>query len=414
MQNNMDSQLTAADKGYSFLPEGVTLAKTDLEIQSVINFRESYCDDDRGGVKEFHNDGLDHQAYVMYSTNLENEITSTVRLLLDSESGFPEEKILPQDVHDMRKSGKKIAELGRLVISTDKGIWLRKYYKAIYDISKSKEIDYVLVVMKRRNVSSHKKIMSVTVLSNEMGHSWDEEQGELCLVSWDINADQPNFHKWVNKEKKTFQKKEWDEYSPFHLSVLLSVQHEVYENVSLQLKGRVADLGCGSGRMMGYIQENSNVSNYTGVDLSDEMIKLASWLKEELEYKDANLINESIENIKGQFDTVFSIHSFYTWPDQDKVLKHVYQLLVDGGQFILVTPNNNFDTTKLSRLAQRELLGHPNYERFMAINHEIAVKAEYLSMDHLIGQVRKAGFKVKQAHQNYFLGGASYLQLEKL
>lgn len=414
MKNNIDSQLIIEAKEDSLLPEGVMLAKTSLEIQSVINFRKSYCDDDRTGVKEFHDDSLDQQAYVMYSTNCKKEITSTVRLLLDSGMGFPEEKQLPQNVHDMRKSGKKIAELGRLVILKDKGKWLRKYYKAIYDISKFEAIDYVLIVMKKRNLSSHKKIMSVIVLSDEMGHSWDDEQGELCLVSWDINADQPNFHKWVDKEKKTFQKKEWDEYSLFHLGVLLSVQHEVYKKVSLQLKGRVADLGCGSGRIMGYIQENSSISNYTGVDLSGEMIKLASWLKEKLEYHNASLINNNIENITGQFDTVFSIHSFYTWPDQGKILKHIYQLLVDGGQFILVTPNNNFDTVKLSKLAQRELLGHPHYEKFMAINYEISAKAEYLSIDHLIGQVREAGFKVKQAHQDFFLGGASYLQLEKL
>jgi 2-polyprenyl-3-methyl-5-hydroxy-6-metoxy-1,4-benzoquinol methylase len=407
------------------LSQELHLVKTINELENLQAFRKHYCDDDRPGVKAFHNDGQDEQSFVLYSTDANGTITSSARLLPDTEKGFPEEHLLPESVHTMRQEGKKLAELGRLVITEGKTNLLRQYYKAIYDIAMLEDIDVVLIVMKQRNISSHKKIMAVTVLTDEnMGFSWDEEQAPLCLVAWDIKAKQPKlFYKWIDrdtqKEKKeeAFSKKEWDEYSPFHLGVMTSVQHEVYQHIPEKVHGNVLDLGCGSGRIMAFMQNAANVQTYTGVDASGEMIQQASWLKEQLGYNAAKLVNKKIEAVDGQYDSIVSIHSFYSWDHPEQVLSHIYDLLADDGIFVLVTPNNRFNVEELSNMVKRELLGHPYYKEFLSINYSIANKAQaqsvYQPMDTLIDQVRSAGFCVNAAHNEFFLGGASYLELTK-
>lgn len=394
------------------LPDGIFAVTNESEMERIIEFKKSYCSDDRPGVSEFHFDGFESNSVILFGVDDNENITSTMRVLFDSTKGFPEEDRMPESFNAMRKNGKKFAEIGRLVITSHQRKLLRKYYKAAYDIAMVLEYDYLFWVMKKSNLPSHEKLMHTEVLSENMGHSWDQEQAELCLVIWDIHEHQPAFHKWIAKENiSKFDK--WDNYSPYHLGVLTSVQHEVYTAVSQKLSGNVADLGCGSGRIMGYIQNNPNVISYTGIDASTEMIKQATWLKEKLSFTKANLINNRIENMKGTFDSIFTIHSFYTWPDQMKTLDSIRNLLADKGRLIIVTPSNKFDTKKLSEMVNREILGHPYHDDFLKINYDIASNHQYASLDDVIGQVRNSGFKVVAAHGKYFLGGASYLELEK-
>jgi len=283
----------------------------------------------------------------------------------------------------------------------------------MYDIAQIETVDFILIVMKKRNFSSHKKIMAVEILSNDMGYSWDEEQAELCLVAWDMQAAQLKFHQWVNRNADRLQKAPWDAYSRYHLGVLVSVQHEVYSHVSSMVHGHVLDAGCGSARVMGYIQDNPRVNSYTGIDSSNAMIQQATWLKQQLAYENAELICSTIEEAGEEYDSIFSIHSFYTWTNPELTLRHINTLLKKDGTFILVTPNDHFDVQKLQRLVDREVLGHPYYKEFLHINQTIAERASYISMDALIASARNTGFTVQAASQDYFLGGASCLTLKR-
>ena len=135
----------------------------------------------------------------------------------------------------------------------------------------------------------------------------------------------------------------------------------------------------------------------------------------QLNFNKSNLVHSDIGEIHGKYDAIFSIHSYYSWSEQKKLLEHIRKMLNKNGVFILVTPNDEFNEEQLSHLAKQELLGHPHYEEFMKINYSIAntAKAEglYIPLDSLIDQVKQAGFRIKTAHSQFFLGGASYLEL---
>lgn len=411
-QNDLDYK-----SAIKILPERLKLAVTRNEFLRVEQFKESNCKGERPGVKEFHHDGYDDLSYVTYGENDAGEVISTSRLLMDSVSGFPDDSRFPQVVLDMRKQGLKLAELGRLLVVEDNVSQFRSHYKSTFLLAKLAKVDVVLIVMKRKHISSHKKMMSVKVLANKMGFSWDQEQAELSLVAWNINAEQPKFYKWVKLEKEKYSKQLWDDYSPSHLSVMVSVQREVYKDLSEKVYGKVLDAGCGSGRIMAYLQDNPKLSSYLGVDASRNMIEHASWLKQQLAFKQAKLNECLVEDINGQYDCIVSVHSYYSWSKPQQVLTHLYGLLRQEGKFLLVTPNDNFDTERLTKIVRQELLGHPHFDEFIAINQSIAEKAKaqklYVTMDELILRARTAGFRVNAAHSNFFLGGASYLELVK-
>ena len=404
-------------KASRVLPKNLKLAAAEKDLLRISLFKRNHCCGERPGVKEFHYDGYDDRSYVTYGDNEQGQIISTSRLLIDSSKGFPEDAMFPQAVSDMRQQGKKLAELGRLLVVDDNMHQFRSHYKAAFLLGKLERVDVILIVMKRKHVSSHKKMMSVSVLANDMGYSWDEEQAELSLVAWDINAEQVKFYKWVKLNVEEYPTHLWDKYSPSHLGVMVSVQRDIYKNLSEIVHGDVLDVGCGSGRIMAYLQENQKLNSYCGVDASRNMIEHANWLKEQLSFGQAKLCESKVEDINGQYDCIISIHSYYSWSDPQTVLAHVYDLLMPTGKFLLVTPNNKFDTERLALMVRQELLGHPYYEEFLTINQSIAETAKaqglYVSIDELISRVCKVGFKVKAAHDEFFLGGASYLELSR-
>jgi SAM-dependent methyltransferase len=396
------------------LPSMIFLAQSQKELDEIIQYRKNYYQEDTKEVRAFHDDGLDRYSYVFYSRDSDGKIDSSVRLLIDTEKGFPEESLLPELVHNDRKDGKKIAELGRLLITGDKSKLLSILYKSIFDTAKILSLDYILVVMKKDNYSSHKKIIPVEIISNEMGKSWDKEKKDLCLVKWNFNIPSKRFDRFSQRYLKSdFNPELWSDYSKYHLGVFLSVQFEVYNVVSSKSYGHVLDLGCGSGKMMGFIQENLNTKSYTGVDYSKGMIDLAIQYKDSLHYENSELLLDRIENIEGNYNTIISNLSYYSWEDKQNCLKNIKKSLLNDGTFILVTPNNHFDVPKLSRLVQKEAFGHPYLDEFLSINYNIANSVNYPSLDELISEVRDAGFLVESAHNQFFLGGVSCLELKK-
>ncbi len=398
----------------SSLPSNVYLVQSFDELQEVIKYRRNYYQDGSPEVQMFHDDGFDEFSYVFYVRDDDGGIIGSARLLVDSLTGLPEESILPSAVHDLRRSGKKLAELGRLLITGDKSKTLSLLYNVVYETAKIIDINYILIVMKKSNVSSHEKMMKIKTLSENMGLSWDEEKKELCLISWDINAESEKFLRFSQRYVNNKQFEEWNDYSKYHFGVFLSVQHEVYSSVSTKCVGNVLDLGCGSGRIMGFMKENLNVKSYTGIDYSKGMIDLAIQYKENLDYQRAKLILDKIEHVSGKFDTIISNLSYYSWGNKNKCLEVIKDSLLDEGRFLLVTPNNQFDIPKLANLVKREAFGHPYYNEFLSINYHIANTVEYPSLDELISQVRLAGFAVEKAHKEFFLGGVSYLELRKM
>ena len=101
---------------------------------------------------------------------------------------------------------------------------------------------------------------------------------------------------------------------------------------------RVLDLGCGSGWATRLVAKRFRPKKIVGVDISDEMVRRAAEQSKgiaNIEFKQGAA--EKIPLPDASVDKVFSIESFYYWPDQMAGLKEAKRVLVPGGRlFILI------------------------------------------------------------------------------
>ncbi len=209
---------------------------------------------------------------------------------------------------------------------------------------------------------------------------------------------------------------QWNEYSVCHLSVITSMQLALFKSVIPYLYGDVLDCGCGTARLAPFLANQDTVTSYTGVDCSTEMVNMARWLVQQFKHKPFNIIEDKIENIAlTGFDSIVSVHSYYAWPDTERVLNHIYDLLAAEGCFILITPNPAMDMSRLLELAKQELIGHPDFAEFKRLNLLFAnnLSAKFISMDKLIAETRLCGFQVLACNQDHYLGGVNFLVLQK-
>lgn len=396
------------------LPPGMYLAETQGHLDKVVNFRKSYFDDGSENVRKFHDDGLDKHSYVFFYLDENDEVIGTIRLLLDIDGCFPEELIYPSAFQEIRKKGLNTAEMGRFLITKNSKKLLPCFYGVIYKLSRKLKLDNVLIVMKQKNLPSHEKIMPIEEISENIGCSWDQEKDKLSLISWDIKKKQPYLERFYEKGLFSKPRINWDDYSKYHMGVCVSVQHELYNNISKRAKGKVLDVGCGSGRFMGYIKGNEDVTEYCGIDPSSFMIDVACDYKRVIGYGSAKLLVEEGRNHSGLYDTIFSNMSYYCWSDKKKNLTRIFNMMNGESVFFLSTPNSNFNKNELSKLVLRDAFGNPYLERFLEINLDISDKYSYPEVNELVSEVMEVGFRIVNVNSSYFLGGVTCLELKRL
>ena len=122
-----------------------------------------------------------------------------------------------------------------------------------------------------------------------------------------------------------------------------------YENTArfLDLKedDRYLEIGFGSGF---FIEKYaSHVSRIAGLDYSEDMVKLASSVNEDLvklgkaEFKLGNVSNLPWGD--NEFSVVVGIETFFFWSDPEKALKEIFRVLVPGGRLVLEMAYNKDD-----------------------------------------------------------------------
>ncbi len=162
---------------------------------------------------------------------------------------------------------------------------------------------------------------------------------------------------------------------------------------------RVLDWGCGNGRLLLMLKDKS--INYTGLDQSDELIKIAKEkYKKDIQDGWVNFYCTATEetNFSDEyFDLVFLIASFHHLPDEEsrvRLLKKIYMETKTGGRLIMTNWNlesvwaenkiKNKEWTQMGerdflipwRNSQREILCERYYHSFMEMElNELLQKA---------------------------------------
>lgn len=128
------------------------------------------------------------------------------------------------------------------------------------------------------------------------------------------------------------------------LRYVLSPQFDVYEQVGKIVRGRVCDIGCGTG--FGSHLLSINAKELYGFEIDNEAIRFA---QRSFPVKNLNFnFGDITKGINGLFDYVVMIDVIEHLNHVKKVLENVKTMLVGSGTFICSTPN------RLSRYKKSE------------------------------------------------------------
>ena len=147
------------------------------------------------------------------------------------------------------------------------------------------------------------------------------------------------------------------------------VGEQAIELMEIPADARILDLGCGSGWASRLMAEKTQRGKVIGIDISDEMVQLATNTSKELsniEFKVASA--EALPFRDNEYTHVFSMESLYYYSNMLAALKEVYRVLDDGGRFVTVVdlyfenePSHQWIPTLNVPV---QLLSIPDYRKF--------------------------------------------------
>ncbi len=111
---------------------------------------------------------------------------------------------------------------------------------------------------------------------------------------------------------------------------------------------RVLDLGCGYGENAAFFRE-LGASFVYGIDISQNMIEIASSNNNDEKVKFAVMSMEDISKINDKFDLIISSLATHYVEDFQKLCHDIYSLLNDGGVFLYSQEHPNNTATILNK-----------------------------------------------------------------
>jgi SAM-dependent methyltransferase len=146
------------------------------------------------------------------------------------------------------------------------------------------------------------------------------------------------------------------------------------ELLNLQSADRILEVGFGAGYGLTLVLDSAKHGQVTGMDLSPTMVQAAARRnRTALGRGKLVLLRGDIANLpfgQHRFDKLFSIHTFYFWPDPHAVLAQLISLLAPGGRLVSTfatarrLPNGEWDYWDVQSSAEaliQEFEQHPNY-----------------------------------------------------
>jgi len=124
-------------------------------------------------------------------------------------------------------------------------------------------------------------------------------------------------------------------------------------NLHIKKGSKVLDLGCGNGRVIN-ILEKFNI-NYTGLDISQNLINLAQKKYPEKEFIVSDLLKTPFSDNK--FDYVLSLATLHHIPSEEQRLNALLEInrILKPGGIILITVWYFWDDPKFKKLIDEEL-----------------------------------------------------------
>ena len=115
------------------------------------------------------------------------------------------------------------------------------------------------------------------------------------------------------------------------------VGEQAIAQMRISSDARVLDVGCGSGWASRILAEYAFNGRVTGIDISDEMIRVARESSRSLPNVDFEIASaEQLPFPDHEFTHAFSMESLYYYRNIPKALREIHRVLKPGGSFVAV------------------------------------------------------------------------------
>lgn len=403
----------------------VNVAKDDAEINEVMTFVEKEYKQTYPNVQFGEKDKYTGNSLNLYSKDGQGNIIASLSLIVDTAEGLPNEQHFAQSITRTRKANQRAMQVGRYVVARPhrKGNWGKVYCELPLLVQFATGFDVVYAILRRSMMNIHVKRYGAVVINEHTGENFGCGE-DHAAIAWFLKDTKPSFvKKTANKKVSSainrtnhMQEEGWNAYAKAFAAMQTHFQREMQLEASEFVNGDVVDCGCGTAKLVPFLSSKENITGYTGIDYSSDMLELANLQIAEFGKPSFTTWSGKIEDFQGKtFDSAVSINSYYSWPAPEKVLRNIFSLLKDNGIFVLVTPNPDIDMVAMVEEAKKELMFHPYWPQFSQTNLALMQdkNANLIAMCDLVRQVTAIGFEVEYCHQKYYLKGLNFLVLRK-
>ncbi|MCR5785168.1 MAG: class I SAM-dependent methyltransferase [Eubacterium sp.] len=142
---------------------------------------------------------------------------------------------------------------------------------------------------------------------------------------------------------------------------------------------KILDVGCGSGMALKNTMDKYEKLSAFGIDYSEVSVALSEKNNDEyIKEGRAEIIRASVDDLPfkdGEFDVVFTVESFYFWPDHNAGLCEIKRVLKDGGRFFLIA--DIYDTDELDDHQRENIKKYNLYNPTLSKFEELLKEAGY-------------------------------------
>src|SRR3989344_2062433 len=166
-------------------------------------------------------------------------------------------------------------------------------------------------------------------------------------------------------------------YMPLHELFTFSIHRKLYAQAAKAAKGSVADLGCGTGKFIGYLR---GIDSYTGIDINPAALSLAEARVQAAgflaEVRQGNICDES--QIPGSYDTIISLLAAYL--AGPSLLDCISQKVKPKGNIVIASVTPSFSVNSLEGIVEPEAeqmvaqgqVARQEWENYKSCNYFIA------------------------------------------
>ncbi|OFV67134.1 MAG: Methyltransferase type 11 domain protein [Candidatus Syntrophoarchaeum caldarius] len=150
--------------------------------------------------------------------------------------------------------------------------------------------------------------------------------------------------------------------------VISSIRERIVNGLHLKNNACILDLGCGSGITGFEIRSRFDDVRIVGVDIADEMVKVAKRSAASEGYDTMEFLIGDMESIPFRdltFDLILCINAIRYLKSLERILAEIYRVLNDGGEFILIDSDRESEHMNDEGSKMRVLKKHPLEEAFI-------------------------------------------------